>query len=642
MTVHRRRRVLTDLKKIDADELVLLKKRTDIATAVIIIFIAILVARLWFLQIHQGDTYITLADNNRVRMLDIIAPRGNILDQQGRLIVANRPSFNVVWVKEDSPDPDALLKRLAEILQVDIAELLERIRAATYNPRHFPILLKNDIDWQTLVYLENNYYELPGIRVEILPRRNYQYGNLASHLIGYLGEINQSELDAKKWQNYQPGELIGKIGFEKLFENILRGEKGREYMEVNAFGFEQRRLKVQEPLPGDDIQLTLDLDLQIAAENALANEAGAVVAMEANTGRILALASSPDLNLDDFVGGISHDKWQALLDNPRRPLVQKPVQGQYPPGSTYKMITAAAGLSEGVITPNTEFFCTGSLAFGNRKYGCWKKGGHGQTDLHKALAQSCDVYFYQVGLRLGVDKLAEYATGLGLGQKTGIDFENEKSGLVPTSEWKLKAKGVKWQEGETLSIAIGQGFNLVTPLQLCQTTAIVANGGTIYQPQLIEKIYNPDGSVQRQFAPILLGKSPASEKVLALVRDGLVGAVNDRHGTARAAILEGITVGGKTGTAQVVRLEKYKDVKDEDIPFQYKDHAWFTSFAPAENPEIVVTVLMEHGGHGGSAAAPVAKKVLSRYFELQTKADRPADGTVEELTAAPAPEAPKN
>ncbi len=614
------KQIFTKLKKIDVEELNQLKKRTDAATLVIIFFIVIILARLWFLQIHYGSKYRELADNNRVRMLDIVAPRGTILDREERTIITNRPSFNIVWVKEDSPDPGEIIKKLSRIFNEEIAVLLKRVREAADNPRHIPIMLKEDIDWKTLVYIENNHYELPGVRIEVLPRRDYLFNDLGSHMIGYLGQINMKELEERGGANYQSGDLLGKRGFEKLYEDELRGEKGTMYMEVDAHGFEQRQLKGKEPLSGNDLQLTIDLDLQLEAEKAMAGRAGAVVAMDVQSGRILAFASAPPVHLEDFVGGISTKNWQALLNNIKRPLVHKTIQGQYPPGSTYKIVTALAGLSKGVINPQTILYCSGSMRFGNRRYGCWKEGGHGPVSLHRALAESCDVYFYKVGLKVGVDSLAEYANLLGLGHKTGIDFEYEKSGLIPTAAWKKLAKGVSWQEGETLSIAIGQGFNLVTPLQICQMTSALANGGILYKPFLIEKIIDPEGHVIKEFEPIIDVELIGMEKNFELIRKGLVGAVNDRHGTGKAARLKDITVAGKTGTAQVVTMKKYKEVDEEDVKYKHRDHAWFTSFAPAENPEIAVTVLVEHGGHGGSAAAPVAKKILERYFAKKKKA----------------------
>ena len=422
---------------------------------------------------------------------------------------------------------------------------------------------------------------------------------------------------------YRGGDLIGKMGLERLREKDLRGEKGRHYMEVNALGFEQRNLKGIEPLPGNDLQLTIDMDLQRAAEEMMAagRKSGAVVAVEVNSGRILAAASAPTLELDKFIGGISSKNWQALLANPLHPLINKIVQGQYPPGSTYKLVTATAGLAERVIGPDSIIYCPGHYRFGNRIYRCWKHSGHGAVDLHRALSESCDVYFYQVGQRLGVDRLARYAHMFGLGRKTGVEMEHEKSGLIPTAAWKKKRFGRVWQEGETLSIAIGQGFDLVTPIQLAFMTATVANGGTLYKPGLVEQVRDPDGKVIEQFEPEIVDRLTGQGRNLQLVRKGLVEAVNGRHGTGRRARLKelGITVAGKTGTAQVVRLKQYRHLKEKDIPYKYRDHAWFTCFAPAENPEIAVTVLVEHGLHGGSGAAPVAKAVLETYFRKRLR-----------------------
>ena len=609
------RRTIEKIHKIDEEELIILKKRVDIATAVIIVFIAILIARLWFLQIKKGEEYVKLSENNRIRIQQIQAPRGNILDRFGRVIITNRPYFNLVWTKEDAPNPDEVIKRLAQILHEDISNLLTSIREASGQPRYMPILLQEDIDWQTLVYIENHHFELPGVRVEAVPSRDYLYGNMASHLIGYLGQINKEELENRKANKYQGGDLIGKMGIEKLFEKELRGEKGYRYLEVDVLGFEQQILRHQDPLPGNDLQLTIDTDLQLTAEKALEGVGGAVVVMDVNTGKLLTLASSPPLQLNEFIGGISTKVWQEHLNDPLHPLIDKTIQGQYPPGSTYKIVTALAGLGEKIITPQTVFYCNGGLNIYNRRYGCWKPSGHGAISLQRALAESCDVYFYQVGQRLGVDKLAAYAESLGLGQKTGIDLENEKPGFIPTAAWKKKKKNESWQDGETLSIAIGQGFDLATPLQICRMTAALVNGGKLYKPQIIEAIMDPEGATIKKIQPDLLGTVYGSAQDRNLIIKGLIDAVNTKHGTAGSAKMSSITVGGKTGTAQVVRMAKFKSIPQSLLPRQYKDHAWFTCFAPAEKPEIAITVLVEHSGHGGSVAAPIAKQVLEEYFK---------------------------
>jgi len=611
---------VTRLPKRDESDLSGYRKKALYSFVVIVLFFAVVITRLWYLQVEQGDYYNLLADSNRVRSIDITAPRGNIYDNKGREIVTNRPSFNVVWIRESNKINDEWLKRLTRLLRLDSATLLEKIRKMAGTPGHIPVRLAEDIDWETVARIENNRMYLPEIKIEVVPLRIYHFGNLASHLIGYMGEINKTELDKADRTLYRGGDLIGKMGLEHLREQDLRGEKGSNNMEVNALGFEQQNLKDVEPQPGKDLYLTIDVELQKIAEEEMAakNRAGAVVAMEANTGRLLAVASAPQLHLDEFVGGISQKAWKEMLDNPLHPLINKVVQGQYPPGSTYKPITAFAALAEGVVTPDTPVFCPGSMQFGNGTYRCWKKGGHGTVNLRRALAESCDVYFYTVGLKLGVDRLAKYARMFGLGEKTGIEMEHEKGGIVPSTEWKKKRYNVKWHEGETISVAIGQGYDLTTPLQVAQMTSVIANGGTLYKPAVVDKVIDADGKEVYAFEPEVISRIPGQGRNMKLIREGMIDAVNSRRGTGREGQIDeqhGIIVGGKTGTAQVVRLAQYIHLKEEDIPYKYRDHAWFTCFAPASNPEIVVTVLVEHGLHGGSASAPIAAKILNRYFE---------------------------
>ena len=450
------------------------------------------------------------------------------------------------------------------------------------------------------------------------PVRIYHYGDLGANIIGYTGSISPKELEADIEGVYEGGDLIGKRGLERIREADLRGGKGSSSTEVNARGFEQQQLKHQDPLPGRDIHLTIDVELQQAAEQylAISDKAGAVVALEVDTGRVLAAVSSPTIHLEDFIGGISLKNWNALLENKRNPLLNKAVQGVYPPGSTYKIVTALAGLSEGVITENTTFYCPGHYYFGRRLYRCWKHSGHGTVDIRRALTESCDVFFYQVGQRLGVDRLAAYAKKLGLGTRSGIELEHEKAGIVPTKDWKRKRFKEKWHEGETLSVAIGQGFNNMTPLQICLMTAAIANGGRIYQPQIVEMVKTTDGEIIERLTPKLLSELSSRDKsYLHIVKDGLFGVVQGKRGTARNVRIEGLTVAGKTGTAQVVRLAQYKGLKEQDIPYKFRDHAWFTCYAPADNPKIAVTVLVEHGLHGGSGAGPIARVMLKKYFE---------------------------
>lgn len=610
------RRLLDRINTLDEEELIVLKKRVELTIIIMVTFIAILVARLWYLQINQSELYHEKALNNRVRKLQISAPRGNILDRYNRIIVSNRPLFNVLWIRDDAEDPDLVLKKMSHILKEDISDILGRIRSEGKHPNYVPIRLKEDVTWETVAFIENHSLELPGIRIEAVPSRKYNYGNMGSHIIGYLAEISKKELKKQRRGEYTGGDQIGKMGLEKIYEQELRGEKGERIFEVNVHGLEQQQLKLLEPLPGHDLQLTIDIDMQQAAEKAMDGRSGAVIAMDVNSGELLTLASAPQLNLEHFIGGISQKNWDSMIQDPLNPLLDKTIQGQYPPGSTYKIITALAGLMEGAITPETNIPCYGSFKLHGRRYGCWKKWGHGKhVDLKKALAESCDVYFYHVGQEVGVDKLAIYAKSFGLGSKTGIILENEKRGLVPTKEWKRRIKNTSWQQGETVSVSIGQGFNLTTPLQVCQMTATLANSGKLYKPQLLKAIKDQDGTTLQSFKPEERGTAFGTDKEFTLIRNGLDAAVNEPHGTGARARLKNVRVAGKTGTAQVVHLAKFKDVAPEDIPRKYRDHAWFTCYAPADKPEIAVTVLIEHGGHGGSAAGPVAKAVLEEYFK---------------------------
>jgi penicillin-binding protein 2 len=607
---------IQEIEERDDAALDLLKKRLLAAAVIVLFFFTVIVLRLWFLQIENGQEYEERAYGNRVRIRELAPPRGHILDRFGREIVTNRPSFNVALIQEDSHDVSDVLERIAPVLGVDEAELWTRIREASGRPRYVPVILKEDIDWQTLAYLENHNHQFSGIRTEVSPVRVYHYDDLAANVLGYLGSISKKELDAADRNIYSGGDLIGKRGLERLREEDLRGEKGRSFTEVDARGFEQQLLKTVEPLPGSELHLTLDVDLQQIAESYMAagEKSGAVVAMEVKSGRVLAAVSAPTIHIKDFVGGISTKNWKALLDNKKHPLINKVAQAAYPPGSTYKMVSALAGLSRGVIDENTVLYCPGWYRFGNRTYRCWKHSGHGQVNLHKAISQSCDVFFYQVGQRVGVDALAEFAKKLGLGKRSGIEMEYEKNGIAPTKSWKVKNRKAKWQEGETLSVAIGQGFNLTTPLQICLMTATIANGGKVYRPQLVEKVVDPEGNVTDSFKPELLSELKGVDRYLSLIKKGMEEVVHGKRGTARKVKIEGLRIAGKTGTAQVVRIAQYKHLKEEDIPYKYRDHAWFTCFAPADNPEIAVTVLVEHGLHGGSGAGPIARAVLNQYF----------------------------
>ena len=445
-------------------------------------------------------------------------------------------------------------------------------------------------------------------------RRHYIYGRMAAHLIGYLSEISPAELKSGSYPDSRSGDLIGKFGAEKVYENSLRGKRGGRQVEVNANGLVVRILKTVDAEPGHYVFLTIDQRLQQRTEALLDGVVGAAVAIEPGTGQILALASSPSFDQNVFVGGISHEQWDSLISNPFRPMSNRAIQGEYPPGSTYKIITALAGLEEGVIDDQTTFNCPGYYRFGNRVYRCWKKGGHGKVDIIKAVEESCDVFFYQVGQRLGVDRLAWYAKAFGLGSPTGIFLDQEAHGLIPTAAWKKKRTGIPWQGGETLSIAIGQGFNLATPLQMAVLAATVGNGGNRYRPMILSSIKLADGQILQKNEPRLTGKLPISPVNLDLVKLGLWKVVNGENGTARGSRLADIDMSGKTGTSQVISRKEDETISEEDVPIHLRAHAWFVAYAPSEQPTIAVAVVVEHGEHGSGAAAPIAREMIKTYL----------------------------
>jgi len=573
--------------------------------------------RLWSLQVIKGSDLRRLSENNCIRLRENPADRGMLLDRKGRMLAHNRPSFEVYLVPEDlKANPEVLIK-VGELLNMTQDEIEEKVRAQKRRAPFKPVKIKSDIDWNELALLESNRVHLPGLIVDVRPRRAYDYGDLASHLIGYLGEVDENELKQAKEAPYRMGALIGKYGIECRWENDLRGVDGGRQIEVDALGREIRPLGIVEPFPGNNLFLTIDLDVQKTAEEAYQDKNGALIAMDPKTGRLLAMVSKPSFPPDIFARNILPEEWKSLLENPHHPLQNKGIQGQYPAGSVFKIITAIAGLESGLITPSTQFTCTGAFPFGNRDFRCWKEGGHGTISLHRAIVESCDIYFYQVGLKVGVDLIARYAHEFGLGKVIGISLPHEKSGTVPSSAWKKKRFGVPWYSGETLSFSVGQGYLNATPLQLLMLISGVANGGKLYLPQVVERVENIYGNKLKEYPPVELGRANVSEKTFQIVQEALRGAVNDPHGTGWTCALKDVKVAGKTGTAQVVRMpENFKKGDMNRMPLKFRDHAWFVAYAPFEDPKIAIAVLVEHGGFGASAAAPIAKKVVEKYLNL--------------------------
>jgi penicillin-binding protein 2 len=574
----------------------------------------VLFIRLIYLQVIMGDEYRRLSLNNSIRLQSIDPARGRLYDRNSDLLVDNRPSFDVNITLKDAEPLQRTLAKLSRHLQTPADTLLSQIKqtrdASAYQPR----LLKQDVGRNTLAAIEVNKFNLPGVSVDVNLRRHYIYGRMAAHLIGYLSEISPAELKSGLYPDSRSGDLIGKFGAEKVYENSLRGKRGGRQVEVNANGLVVRILKTVDAEPGHYVFLTIDQRLQHRTEALLDGVVGAAVAIEPGTGQILALASSPSFDQNVFVGGISHEQWDSLISNPFRPMSNRAIQGEYPPGSTYKIITALAGLEEGVIDDQTTFNCPGYYRFGNRVYRCWKKGGHGKVDILKAVEESCDVFFYQVGQRLGVDRLAWYAKAFGLGSPTGIFLDQEAHGLIPTAAWKKKRTGIPWQGGETLSIAIGQGFNLATPLQMAVLAATVGNGGNRYRPMILSSIKLADGQILQKNERRLTGKLPISPVNLDLVKLGLWKVVNGENGTARGSRLADIDMSGKTGTSQVISRKEGETISEEDVPIHLRAHAWFVAYAPSEQPTIAVAVVVEHGEHGSGAAAPIAREMIKTYL----------------------------
>lgn len=591
-----------------------IKHRYVVASMCIVFVFSVLLLRLVYLQMIRGEEYRRLSMTNCVRLKSIKSSRGLIYDRNRILLVDNRPAFDLTIVLEDAKPLKQTLDHLAELTGdscEDLTAIIEKEGGAAF---YKPLVLKRDITRDLLAVIEAHQFDLPGIHIDIEPSRNYIHKKTAAHLIGYLGEINKDELDSGKFPNVRSGDSIGRYGVEKSFEADLQGKRGGHQLEVDVNGRVIKILKTVEPVSGNDLVMTIDLPLQQKAEGLLGENDGAVVALDPSNGDVLVMASSPSFDQNDFIGGISSKKWQVLRDDPGRPMNNKAIQAEYPPASTYKIITALAGLEEKVIDRNSTFFCPGFYKFGNRRYHCWSKYGHGTINVVDAIAQSCDVFFYQTGEKLGVDALAKYAQGSGLGRLTGIRLAHERPGLIPTSAWKKQRFKEPWQAGETLSISIGQGFNLVTPLQMAVFISAVGNNGTLYRPRLVKSVQDAKGQVIREIEPEITGGLPASKKNLAIVRQGLLEVVHGNRGTARQIRLPDVQIAGKTGTAQVFSRKAGEKFDNKKLKRTLQDHAWFVCYAPAQDPKIAIAVIIEHGEHGSSAAAPVAQELIHAYF----------------------------
>ncbi len=584
------------------------QSRLPLLAGFIILFAVLLFFRLWYLQVVKGAYYQEQAESNRIRPVKIRPPRGIFYDRKGRPLVENVLTFDISIVPEDTADLDRTVEALAPIVHMRADEERRIIDAAEQvRGKYEPIKIREEAPWDEVAYVEAHQENLPGVIVEPEHRRHYPYGGMASHQFGYIGKVSQTQ---KKHEQADTGLLVGQGGLEKTYDKLLRGVAGRRMIQVNAAGVKVKDLGIEEPKPGTDLYLTIDLDVQRAAEEALGERAGAVVAMDPDTGEVLALASHPTYDPNLFPRGIAPKDWTRLSNDPSHPLYNRAVQSVYPPGSTFKIVVSLAGLSLGLIDVNEPVTCKGYLTTGRKTFRCWKKGGHGSVPFHKGLVESCDVYFYTMGDRIGFDRIAEFARDLGLGATTGIELADEKKGLVPTAAWKKQRINEPWYPADNFMNSIGQGFLQVSPIQNCQLISAVANGGIFYQPQLLKRTRNRETGEEKVYPPKRKRVFPIDAAVLDEVRSALIGVTTESGGTAHGAATPLGTVAGKTGTAQVIAQK----VPGQRLSESTQDHAWFVGYAPADRPKIAVAVLVEHGGHGGAAAAPVARKVIEEYL----------------------------
>lgn len=617
----------------DNDRTKLFTRRTIVLAGAQAGLLSLLCARLYWLQVVEAERYATLSEDNRVSVRLLAPPRGKIYDRFGRPLAINRKNFRVVLVPEQSRNVEALLDVFARVIALDEGERRRILAEVRKNRVFMPVTVREDLSWEEVARIAVNAPDLPGVSIEEGQSREYPQGPVAAHVLGYVAAVSERELTGDPLLEV-PGFRIGKSGVEQSCDPLLRGKSGKLEVEVNAVGRVVRELDRDEGNPGADINLTLDLELQkIAYESlALAGQSGAVVLLDVLTGDVLALASCPGFEPSAFNRGLKAGEWRALISDPKAPLTNKAIAGLYAPGSTFKPVTALAALQAGAITTETRFSCGGHIGLGNAKFHCWKKGGHGTLNLRAALSQSCDVYFYETARRCGIDNIAAMAHRLGLGETSGLGLSGERRGVMPTQAWKLATIGVPWQKGETLIAGIGQGFVLASPLQLAVMTARIASGGMKIVPRLIDRI-KPRIDAQQPAPPSSLGLSPQH---LRAVQDGMADVV--ARGTAhRVAIREpGMEMAGKTGTSQVRRISKAERaagvIRNEDLPWERRDHALFIGYAPVHAPRYAVAVLVEHGGGGSAVAAPIARDIiLAAQMRPQGEiADKPAPraGTV--------------
>jgi penicillin-binding protein 2 len=581
------------------------QERLAAASYVIVGMITLLLFGFWKLQVIDSDKYGQLAERNRVRSIPIIAPRGRMLDRDGRVLVDNYPSFSVILLRDDLAAVQKSLPVIADGLGLPLEDLQEQLSNTERLPKFQPIVIKPEATPADVAFIESHRADIPLLEMLMVHRRRYLPGGFMSHASGYVGEVSEQQIEASNGK-LRPGDFGGKTGLERQYNDLLVGTDGLRRVIVNSVGKEVDHLPQQEPIPGKQVQLTIDYDLQQVAEDALAGKKGAIVAMDPQTGEILAFASRPAPDPNDFAVRVSKEEWQRLNSDQDHPLMNRVIQAQLAPGSVFKIVMATAMLESKVPPENFTAFCPGYANFYGRMFKChiYGKGGHGVVGIHSAIVHSCDVFFYNVGMRMGIERISKYAKMLGLGARTGIDLPSEEPGLVPSEEWVQRLFHHKWYPGSTISVAIGQGAVTATPLQLAYMIGGVANAGVFKQPHLLKDTQNV-GAVKVDLA----------EDTVEQVTQGMYGVVNE-GGTAGASKLQGIEFCGKSGSAQVMsNTERQRLGKDK----KFKDNAWFVGYAPRRNPEIVVSVLIEEGEHGGAVGGPVARDIIKAYYDKKDK-----------------------
>ena len=596
----------------DNDKGKVLIRRSLIMALIKFLLLMVIIARLYYLQVYQADRYKTLADENRISTRLLVPPRGIIFDRNGVTIASNQQNFQALIVAEQAPNVQETLDAFKKIMPLSEAEE-ERIKKDLKRNRSFvPIKIRDNLSWEEVSRIQLNAPDLPGIVIDEGLTRYYPFGAGMAHILGYVSSVSDKDVKDDPLLEV-PGFKIGKSGIEKYLEKALRGESGNLKLEVNAYGRIMKEIERVDGIPGKDVQLTIDSRLQQKAFELFGEESGAAVLLDVHTGEILAFVSAPSYDPNMMTQGLSTEDWNALLHNERNPLTDKAISGQYSPGSTFKMIVALAALEAGVIKPETRTYCAGKMFLGNHAFHCWKKEGHGHLNVVEALQHSCDIFFYETAQKLGIEKIADMARRFGLGSKINIGLENEKAGLIPDKEWKLRRFGEPWQQGESLISGIGQGYILTTPLQLATMTARLVNGGYEIKPTFLKVSDGEKSKIKK------IDVSPAN---LELIKEGMYAVVNKPGGTAWRSQFDyhGQRMGGKTGTTQVRRItmkERREGIKKEsELPWRLRNHALFVGYAPHDNPKYAVAVLVEHGGGGSSVAAPLAGKILREAVML--------------------------